>query len=140
VDGCPRRTHIHGLRGGAAALAIHDPRATIPRAMSNALDVTDSTWETAVLQSSTPVLVDFWAEWCGPCRAMSPYIDKLADEFKGKLKVVKINTEDNTEVPSRYGITGIPTFLLIKQGEVKSQMIGQMQYEKLKAAVVPHLT
>ncbi len=108
--------------------------------MSNALDVTDSTWQTAVLDSTTPVLVDFWAEWCGPCRAMSPYIDKLADEFKGKLKVVKINTEDNTEVPSRYGITGIPTFLLIKKGEVKSQMIGQMQYEKLKAAVVPHLS
>lgn len=107
--------------------------------MSNALDVTDSTWETAVLQSNVPVLVDFWAEWCGPCRAMSPYVDKLAEEFKGKLKVVKINTEDNTEVPSRYGITGIPTFLLIKKGEVKSQMIGQMQYEKLKAAVVPHL-
>lgn len=107
--------------------------------MSNALDVTDSTWETAVLQSNVPVLVDFWAEWCGPCRAMSPYVDKLAEEFKGKLKVVKINTEDNTEVPSRYGITGIPTFLLIKKGEVKQQMIGQMQYEKLKAAVVPHL-
>ena len=107
--------------------------------MSNALDVTDSTWETAVLQSSTTVLVDFWAEWCGPCRAMSPYVDKLADEYKGKLKVVKLNTQDNTEVPSRYGITAIPTFLVIKNGEVARQLVGAMPYERLKAAVDAHV-
>jgi thioredoxin 1 len=107
--------------------------------MSNALDVTDNTWETAVLQSTTPVLVDFWAEWCGPCRAMGPWIDKLATEYGGKLKVVKLNTQDNTEVPSRYGITAIPTFLLIKNGEVAEQLVGMQQYDKLKAAVAPYL-
>ena len=107
--------------------------------MSNALDVTDNTWETAVLQSQVPVLVDFWAEWCGPCRAMSPYVDKLAEEYKGKLKVVKLNTQDNTEVPSRYGITAIPTFLVIKNGEVAKQLQGAMAYDKLKGAVAPHL-
>ena len=107
--------------------------------MSNALDVTDNTWETAVLQSQVPVLVDFWAEWCGPCRAMSPYVDKLAEEYKGKLKVVKLNTQDNTEVPSRYGITAIPTFLVIKNGEVASQVRGALPYDKLKAAVAPHI-
>jgi thioredoxin 1 len=107
--------------------------------MSNALDVTDSTWESAVLQSQVPVLVDFWAEWCAPCRAMGPSVDKLASEFSGKLKVVKLNTQDNTEVPSRYGINAIPTFLVIKNGEVAEQLIGQRSYEKLKAAVSPHL-
>jgi thioredoxin len=111
----------------------------IATTMSNALDVTDSTWESAVLQSQVPVLVDFWAEWCAPCRAMGPSVDKLATEFSGKLKVVKLNTQDNTEVPARYGINAIPTFLVIKNGEVAKQLIGQLPYEKLKAAVSPHL-
>lgn len=108
--------------------------------MSAALDVTDTTWESAVLASTTPVLVDFWASWCAPCKAMSPYVDKLASEYAGKLKVVKLNTEDNMEVPSRYGITAIPTFLLIKNGQVAKQIVGSMPYDKLKAQVDPHLT
>jgi len=116
-----------------------DPPGRFLETMSNALDVTDNTWESAVLQSQIPVFVDFWAEWCAPCRAMGPYIDKLAGEYDGKLKVVKLNTQDNTEVPARYGITAIPTFLVIKNGEVASQLIGQHSYDKLKAAVAPHL-
>ena len=108
--------------------------------MSNALDVTDTTWDSTVLHSSTPVLVDFWATWCMPCKAMSPYVDKLADEFKGRLKVVKLNTEDNPEVASRYGITAIPTFLLIKNGAVVKQHVGGMRkYEDFRSLVEPHL-
>ncbi len=103
--------------------------------MSNALDVTDSTWESAVLQSETPVLVDFWADWCGPCKAMGPYVDKLAEEMGDRLKVVKLNTQDNAEVPARYGITAIPTFLVIKKGEVVSQIVGSQPYDALKKAV-----
>lgn len=103
--------------------------------MSTAADVTDAQWEGTVLQSTEPVFVDFWAEWCAPCRAMSPAVDRLADEFDAKLKVVKINTSDNPEVPARYGITAIPTFLIIKGGEVVKQLVGSQSYAQLKAEV-----
>ena len=103
--------------------------------MSQAAEVTDSQWDTTVLQSDVPVLIDFWAEWCAPCRAMGPYVDKLAAEFDGRLKVLKINTQDNPEVPAKYGITAIPTFLVIKGGEVVKQLVGSQQYDQLKGTV-----
>ena len=107
--------------------------------MSQAAEVTDSQWETTVLQSDIPVLVDFWAEWCAPCRAMGPYVDKLAEELDGKLRVLKINTQDNPEVPAKYGITAIPTFLVIKGGEVVQQIVGSQPYDQLKSNVEAHL-
>jgi thioredoxin 1 len=103
--------------------------------MSAVAEVTDNQWESTVLASQTPVLVDFWAEWCAPCRAMGPYIDKLAEEYGAQLKVVKINTQDNPEVPAKYGITAIPTLLLIKGGEVVKQMVGSQPYDELKKFV-----
>ena len=107
--------------------------------MSRAAEVTDSQWENAVLESEVPVLVDFWAEWCAPCRAMGPYVDKLAEEYAGRIKVLKINTQDNPEVPAKYGITAIPTFLLLKDGEVVKQMVGSQTYDVLKKAVEANL-
>ena len=107
--------------------------------MSQAAEVTDSQWETTVLQSDSPVFVDFWAEWCAPCRAMGPYVDKLAEEYGDRIKVLKINTQDNPEVPAKYGITAIPTFLLIKGGEVVKQMVGSQSYDDLKKVVDANL-
>lgn len=107
--------------------------------MSSALDVTDTSWDDTVINSETPVLVDFWAEWCGPCKAMSPYVDKLAEEMGERLKVVKMDTQNNTEVPAKYGITAIPTFLVIKGGEVVQQIVGSQPYDQLKSNVEAHL-
>ena len=107
--------------------------------MSAVADVTDTQWETVVLNSEVPVFVDFWAEWCSPCRAMSPLVDRLAEELGEQIKVLKINTQDNTEVPARYGITAIPTFLLIKDGEVKKQIVGSQTYDSLKQSILEHV-
>ncbi len=104
--------------------------------MSKAADVTDSLWDTTVLKSDLPVLVDFWADGCGPCKAMGPYVDKLADETAGRLKVLKLNTQDNPDVPARYGINAIPTFLIIKNGQVVHQIVGSQPYEKFKQTVL----
>lgn len=107
--------------------------------MSQAADVTDAQWDSEVLKSDQPVLVDFWADWCSPCKAMAPFVDRLAGEYQGRLKVVKVNTQDNPDVPARYGIVSIPTFLIIKDGEVVDSIVGSRPYDQLKAAVDPYL-
>ena len=107
--------------------------------MSTLTDVTDASWDTDVLGSDQPVLVDFWAPWCGPCKSMLPYVEKLAEEYDGKIKVVKLNTQDNMEIPAKYGITSIPTFMLIKNGEVQEQVIGSQRYDALKGFIDPHV-
>ena len=107
--------------------------------MSTLTDVTDASWEADVLGSDQPVLVDFWAPWCGPCKSMLPYVEKLAEEMEGKVKVVKLNTQDNAEIPAKYGITSIPTFMVIKDGEVAEQIIGKQSYAALKEVVEGHV-
>jgi thioredoxin 1 len=92
--------------------------------MSAVSEVTDATFETEVLKSEVPVLIDFWAPWCGPCRAIAPVVDELASSYAGKLKVVKMNVDDNPNTPGSYGVRSIPNLLLIKGGEVKDQIIG----------------
>ncbi len=88
--------------------------------------VTDKDFEQEVLKSDQPVLVDFWAEWCGPCRALGPSIDAVAQEKSGALKVVKVNIDENPNAPSKYGVRSIPTLLIFKGGEVVAQTVGSM--------------
>ncbi|MFZ0659064.1 MAG: thioredoxin [Candidatus Binataceae bacterium] len=97
--------------------------------------VTDGNFEQEVLKSSTPVLIDFWAPWCGPCKAIAPIVDELATQYEGRLKVVKMNVDDNQDVPARYGIRGIPNLIIIKGGQVKEQIVGAVPRAHLVKAV-----
>src|SRR3989338_5687796 len=97
--------------------------------------LTDANFKSEVLDSKTPVLVDFWAEWCGPCRMVAPVVEKIAKEYAGKLKVGKLNVDDNSETPQKYGIQGIPTLILFKNAEIVNQMVGFQPEDKLKSAI-----
>jgi thioredoxin 1 len=103
--------------------------------MANVSEVSDATFDAEVLQSSTPVLIDFWAPWCGPCRAIAPVVEELATEYAGKLKVVKMNVDDNQQTPSRYGVRGIPNLIVFKDGKVHEQIVGAVPKSRLAQAV-----
>lgn len=93
--------------------------------------VTDTNFETEVLQADIPVVVDFWAEWCGPCKTLSPLVDELASELEGKVKVVKVNIEEAPEAPTKYGVRGIPTLMIFKDGEIIDTRVGGMPKSQL---------
>jgi thioredoxin 1 len=101
----------------------------------NIIEITDGTFEQEVLQAEMPVLVDFWAPWCGPCRAIAPVIDELAGEYGVKLKVAKCNVDDNPKTPSRYGIRAIPTLIIFKDGNVSEQITGAVAKSQIAAAI-----
>ncbi len=106
---------------------------------NNTLTFTDQTWDSEVLNSDQPVLVDFWAEWCGPCRMMSPTIDSVADDYTGKAKVGKLNVDENGGTAMRYGIRGIPTILVFKGGEVVAQKVGALGKSDVQKLIDAHL-
>jgi thioredoxin 1 len=99
------------------------------------IHVTDAAFEKAVLQSPVPVLVDFWAPWCMPCRMVAPSLERLAREYDGRLVVAKVNTDEYPEWAMKYGVQGIPTMLLVKDGQVVRQQVGAMPYQNLKEMV-----
>ncbi len=103
--------------------------------MAKITEVSDANFEAEVLQSNLPVLVDFWAPWCGPCKAIAPVVEELAAEYDGKLKVAKLNVDNNPITPSRYRVTGIPNLLIIKGGVVKEQIVGAAPKAKLVQAI-----
>jgi len=101
----------------------------------NITHVTDATFSDAVLKSETPVLVDFWAEWCGPCKMIAPVLEEVAVSHAGKIKIAKVDVDDNREVAAKYGIRGIPTLLLFKNGELAAQKVGALSKAQLTAFV-----
>ena len=108
--------------------------------MANAVAVTDANFEQEVLKSSVPVLVDFWAAWCGPCKVIAPTVDQLAAEYAGKMKVVKLDVDANMEISSRYSVLNIPTLILFKGGHAVEKMIGALPKPALLAKIQPHLS
>jgi thioredoxin 1 len=104
-------------------------------ASENTVELTDQNWEAEVLNSDKPVLVDFWAEWCMPCRMLSPTIEKLAKDYSGKIKVGKVDTDANRDVSMKYGISAIPTVILFKGGQVAQKFVGLRQEKDFKEAL-----
>jgi thioredoxin 1 len=103
------------------------------------LEVTDANFDEEVLKSDQPVLIDFWAVWCGPCKALGPIVDEVAASYAGKVKVAKMNVDQNQGTPGRYGIRGIPTLLLFKGGQVKEQIVGYVPKETIEKTLDKHM-
>lgn len=107
--------------------------------MSNLRNVTDDTFEEVVLKSELPVLVDFWADWCGPCKMVAPVLEQLATELEGKLTIVKLNADENQETVREYGVMGLPTLNLYKNGEVVKQIVGAKPKRLIEKELEEHL-
>jgi thioredoxin 1 len=103
--------------------------------ISEPIHVTDTAFEKSVLQSELPVIVDFWAPWCGPCRMVAPTLDKLAKEYAGKLVIAKVNTDENPEWAGKYGVQGIPTMLLVAQGKIVHRQVGALPEPMLREVI-----
>ena len=101
----------------------------------NIINVTDSTFEREVLSSEIPVLLDYWAEWCGPCKMIAPILNDIADEYSGKIKVAKINIDENPATPAKFGVRGIPTLMIFKSGSIEATKVGAMSKSQLSAFI-----
>ena len=101
----------------------------------NITNVTDANFETEVINSDTPVLLDYWAEWCGPCKMIAPILEDIASEYNGKIKVAKINIDDNPATPAKYGVRGIPTLMIFKSGSIEATKVGALSKSQLSAFI-----
>ena len=101
--------------------------------------VTDASFDTEVLKSGEPVLVDYWAEWCGPCKMIAPILDEIAEEYAGKVRIAKLNIDENPQTPPKYGIRGIPTLMLFKNGSVEATKVGAVSKSQLTAFIDSNL-
>ena len=106
--------------------------------MANAVAVTEQNFDVEVLQAKIPVLVDFWAAWCGPCRAVAPAVEEIATEFNGQVKVVKVDVDESQEISIRYGVQSIPTLMLFKDGNAVERLIGAYPKRSILAKIQPH--
>lgn len=107
--------------------------------MSEVLHINDADFESVVVNSNIPVLLDFWAPWCGPCKMIAPVLDELAPEFAGKVKIVKMNVDDNQATPAQFGVRSIPTLLLIKNGQVVATQVGALPKTQLASFINQHI-
>lgn len=107
--------------------------------MSNALDINDSTFESEVINSSELTVVDFWAPWCGPCRKLGPVLDEVASDYEGKLKIVKLNTDENLKTAKEYSVSGLPTLLIFKDGKAVERLVGLVPKSTITSNIEKHL-
>ncbi len=107
--------------------------------MSNLSAITDSSFEKDVVESNIPVLVDFWAQWCGPCKVIAPILDEIAQKYTGKIKIVKLDVDSNPATPPKFGVRGIPTLILFKDGQVQATQVGMLTKAELTSFIDSHI-